>query len=30
VYQFSDSMIQEIYNEAEAVVKEKIREFDAR
>jgi thymidylate synthase len=30
VYHFSDPMIHEIYNEAEAVVKEKIREFDAR
>lgn len=30
VYHFSDPMIHEIYDEAEAVVKEKIREFDAR
>jgi thymidylate synthase len=30
VYAFSDPMIQEIYTEAEAVVREKIREFDAR
>jgi len=30
VYCFHDPMIQEIYNEAEATVREKIREFDAR
>ena len=30
VYCFNDPMIQEIYNEAEATVREKIREFDAR
>ncbi len=30
VYNFSDPMIQEIYGEAESVVREKIREFDAR
>lgn len=30
VYHFNDAMIQEIYNEAEATVREKIREFDAR
>ena len=30
VYHFSDPMIQDIYNEAEAIVREKIREFDAR
>jgi len=30
VYRFNDPMIQEIYNEAEATVREKIREFDAR
>ncbi|MEI6167029.1 MAG: thymidylate synthase [bacterium] len=30
VYSFNDPMIQEIYNEAEATVREKIREFDAR
>jgi thymidylate synthase len=30
VYNFSDPMIQEIYTEAEAIVREKIREFDAR
>jgi thymidylate synthase len=30
VYRFSDPMIQEIYAEAEAAVREKIREFDAR
>ncbi len=30
VYCFGDPMIQEIYNEAEATVREKIREFDAR
>ena len=30
VYCFNDEMIREIYNEAEATVREKIREFDAR
>jgi len=30
VYHFSDPMIREIYDEAEAIVREKIREFDAR
>ena len=30
VYTFSDPMIQEIYNEAEATVRAKIKEFDAR
>ena len=30
VYCFNDPMIQEIYHEAEATVREKIREFDAR
>lgn len=30
VYCFNDPMIQEIYNEAEGTVREKIREFDAR
>ncbi len=30
VYCFNDPMIQEIYSEAEATVREKIREFDAR
>ncbi len=30
VYCFNDEMIQEIYTEAEATVREKIREFDAR
>ena len=30
VYCFNDAMIQEIYTEAEATVREKIREFDAR
>jgi thymidylate synthase len=30
VYHFADPMIQDIYKEAEAVVVEKIREFDAR
>ena len=30
VYHFTDEMIQEIYTEAEATVREKIREFDAR
>lgn len=30
VYNFNDTMIQEIYSEAEATVREKIREFDAR
>jgi thymidylate synthase len=30
VYAFNDEMIREIYNEAEAAVREKIREFDAR
>ena len=30
VYCFNDEMIREIYNEAEATVREKIRDFDAR
>ena len=30
VYRFSDPMIQEIYNEAEGMIREKIKVFDGR